>query len=137
MLNLFKNKKRVILDTNMFLLPGQSGIDIFTQIDKAMSDSYEFCIIEDSFNELKKIIEGKPKKKKDKFNAKLGLIMAKQKDLKVLSNLSKEASVDDSIIHYSNKDTFIASLDKELQKKVTEKGAKLLLLRQQKYFVVK
>lgn len=137
MFNLLQKKKKVILDTNILLLPGQSGIDVFTEVDKAINDSYELCVIENTFEELKKIIEGNPNKKADKFNAKLGLIMAKGKDLKVLPNLFNKASVDDSIIHYSDKDTFVVTLDKELQRKVEAKGAKLLLLHQQKYFVVK
>jgi uncharacterized protein len=130
-----ENKKIVILDTNILLLPGQVGVDIYTEIDKIMTFPYEFCVIEDSIKELQKIIDGNPKKSKDKFNAKLAFIMVKQKGLKVLNNSAN--TVDDTIVDLSNSNVFVATQDKQLQKRVEERGAKLLLLRQQKYFVVK
>ncbi|MGE0793373.1 MAG: PIN domain-containing protein [Candidatus Woesearchaeota archaeon] len=137
MLNLFKKKKKVILDTNILLLPGQIGIDIFTEIDKVMSESYEFYVLDGTLDELKNIMEGKTnaKQKADKFNAKLGFLLIKQKGLKTLKDFSK--SVDDDIVELSNSDVYVATQDKELQKRVEKRGAKLLLLRQQKYFVVK
>lgn len=137
MLNLLKKKKKVILDTNILLLPGQIGLDVFTEIDKTMSEPYEFYVIEKSLQELKDIMEGKTnlKKKADKLNAKLGFLMVKQKGLKTLPDSSN--LVDDTIVTLSNSDVYVVTQDKELQKRVEEKGAKLLLLRQQKYFVVK
>ena len=137
MLNLFKKKKKVILDTNILLLPGQIGLDIFTEIDKTMTGPYELYIINNSLKELRSIMDGetKLKKKSDKFNAKLGFIMVKQKGLKTLPDSSN--LVDNTIVDISNSDVYVVTQDKELQKRVEEKGAKLLLLRQQKYFVVK
>jgi len=137
MFNLLSKKKRVILDTNILLLPGQSGIDIFAEINNAVTEPYELCWLEGTLQELTKIMEGKTKlkHKSDKFNAKLGIIMGKQKGLKTISHSLK--NVDDAIVDLSSSNIYIVTLDKELQKRVEEKGAKLLLLRQQKYFVVK
>jgi uncharacterized protein len=137
MFDFLKKRKKVILDTNILLLPGQIGVDVFTEIDKAMHDSYEFCVLEGTLTELENIKEGKTRlnKKSDKFNAKLGIIMVKQKDLKILKQSLK--LVDDAIVELSNSDVYVATQDRALQKRVEEKGAKLLLLHQQKYFVVK
>lgn len=137
MFDFLKKRKKVILDTNILLLPGQIGVDVFTEIDKAMHDSYEFCVLKGTLIELENIKEGKTRlnKKSDKFNAKLGIIMVKQKDLKILKQSLK--LVDDAIVELSNSDVYVATQDRALQKRVEEKGAKLLLLHQQKYFVVK
>lgn len=137
MISLFKTKKKVILDTNMLLIPGQIGVDIFTKIDEIITEPYEFCVINNTLNELKDIMEGKTKAKhkSDKFNAKLGFLLVKQKRLKTLPDFSN--LVDDTIVELSNSNVYVATQDKALQKRVEEKGAKLLLLRQQKYFVVK
>jgi rRNA-processing protein FCF1 len=123
MLNIFKKKPRVIVDTNALLLPGQ-GTDIFSAIDEVM-DSYELFIIKGTVDELQKLmIVGKGS---EKFNAKLGYILINQKKARQLDN--KGATVDDSIVAYTNDNTYVLTLDKKLKERIKEKNGRLLHLK--------
>lgn len=136
-MGLFTTKARVILDTNFLLLPGSQGLDIYTEIDRLLLVPYTFFVMENSYKELQNIIEGKTKAKgKDKFNAKLGFILAKQKGLKTLACSSKEPLVDDNIVRIANEKTYVATLDKGLQKRLREKQAKIITVRQKNRLVL-
>jgi rRNA-processing protein FCF1 len=130
-MGLFMRKASVILDTNILLLIGSQGIDVFTEIDALMTVPYECCVVENTYRELEHIIAGKTKASgKDKFNAKLALIMAKQKGLKTLSCSQQEPLVDDTIVRLANEKTFVATLDKALQTRLKAKKAKIITVRQ-------
>lgn len=132
---MFSKTAKVILDTNVLLLPGE-GIDIFTEITKILDEKFEFCVIEGTFDELQKIMSGANNPNSaEKFNAKLGFIMAKQKRLKTISGSSKEL-VDDTIVRVSDKNTYVATLDKELLNRLKEKGIARIVARQRKYFQI-
>ncbi|MCA9478254.1 MAG: DUF188 domain-containing protein, partial [Nanoarchaeota archaeon] len=75
------------------------------------------------------------KKGSDKFNAKLGYILAKQKGLKTLS--SSLSHVDDAIVEIITADDYVATLDKALQKRVLEKGAKVIAVKNRNQVIVK
>lgn len=126
-------KKKVILDTNFLLIPGQFKVDIFTEIEKLMSEPFVLCIVDKALAELNKLtVTGK---EKDRFAAKLALALIRQKNLKTLRSFSKK-SVDDIIVKKADKNTFIATQDKALRKRLKEKKAKIIGLRQKKYLVI-
>jgi len=128
---------KVIIDTNMFLEIGKNGIDVFTEIDRLMEGRYNLCVVEGTIEELERIMtEKKGIKGSDKFNAKLGFIMLKQKNLKVLPVSSDCKIVDDGIVENTDKSTFVATLDRGLQRRVKEKEGKILTIRQHKYFII-
>ncbi|MGM5481491.1 MAG: PIN domain-containing protein [Nanobdellota archaeon] len=143
-------KTRILLDTNILLLPGQSGIDIFTEIDRIADFPYVFCTTEDVYEELLAISKGqtirrrlfahrktkKSAKGADKQSAKLGYILGKQKDLKTISRSSKQRSADETILSVADKDSMVATLDKELQDKLRANGVPVITLRQKKYFTI-
>lgn len=134
MLNILKKKTQVILDTNFLLVPGELGIDIFSEIDRLLSEPYEICVLKQSIEELQTIIN-KHGQRKEGFNAKLGYIMTKQKDLKILSG-SKKEYVDDTLVQIAQKQpekTIIATQDKELQGRIQRKSGRVIILRQKKY----
>ncbi len=136
-MSLFTKRARVIIDTNFLLLPSSQGIDIYSEINRVLTVPYELCVLENTYRELQHIIDGKTKAKgDDKFNAKLGFIMAKQKGLKILACSSKEPLVDDNIVRVANEKTFVATLDKELQKRLQKKGAKIITVRQKNHLIV-
>ncbi|MCF7798269.1 hypothetical protein K9M74_00025 [Candidatus Woesearchaeota archaeon] len=136
-MGLFTKKAKVIIDTNFLLLPGSEGIDIYTEIDRLVTESYELCVMENSYRELQHIMDGQTKAKgKDKFNAKLGFIMAKQKGLKSLACSSKEPLVDDNIVRIANEKTYVATLDKGLQKRLQKKQAKIITVRQKNHLTL-
>lgn len=134
MLNVLKKKTKVILDTNFLIIPGEIGVDIFSEVDKVVTEPYELCIIDKTMEELKTLIM-KYGKKKEGFNAKLGLIMAKQKGLKTLPS-SKEEYVDATILRIASKNpekTIIATQDKQLQGELRKISTRIISLRQKKY----
>ncbi|MFH0869654.1 MAG: nucleotide-binding protein [archaeon] len=129
-----KNKKKLILDTNFLLIPGQFMVDIFTELEKVMQEPYELCMVEKSLDELKKLtLTGK---EKDRFAAKLAVVLIGQKDLKRLPCSKGDNSVDDIIVSYAGKDTFVATEDRILRRRLKEKGSGVIGLRQGKYLVV-
>lgn len=137
--SLFSKKTRVIIDTNFLLLPGSQGIDIFTEVQQLIDGSLELCIVESTNWELQNIIDGLAKGKtkgSDKFNAKLGLILAKQKGLKVLKSSQITNFADQAILELSKEGMYVATLDKELQGLVKKKGGKVITVRQKKHLVV-
>lgn len=124
-------EKKLIIDTNFLLIPGQFRVDIFTEIGRIMQEQYVLYIIDKSLKELNNIvITGK---QKDRFAAKLALALAIQKNLKTLHSFGSKKSVDDIIVSKADKDTYVATQDKALRERLKEKGAKIIGLRQQKY----
>ena len=71
--------KKIILDTNFLLIPSQSKVDIFAEIDKICMFKYELCIVDKTIDELNNIIE--KQKGKHKAAAKLALQLIKSKHL--------------------------------------------------------
>ncbi|MGV8162742.1 MAG: PIN domain-containing protein [Candidatus Nanoarchaeia archaeon] len=134
---LFMTKTKVILDTNFFLIPGDFGVDIFTEIDRLLSESYELCVLDRSIEELEKIVL-KSAKRKNGFSAKLGLILLKQKNLKTLTSSSEEYA-DKAILAFAAKNpekTIVATQDKELREKLKNIPVRTIQLRQEKYLVL-
>lgn len=128
-------KKKIILDTNFLMIPGELGIDIFSQIDDLMQEPYKLCVMKGTNEELKKLI-AKSKNTKESLNAKLGYIMLKQKNLKTLTGSSD--NVDDSIVEYAkNHQVIVATQDKELAKRLKEENVKTIALRQKKYLTLR
>jgi uncharacterized protein len=127
-------KKKVILDTNFLLIPGQFKVDIFSEIERIMQEPFELCIVDKSIAELNQLAARG--KEIDKFAAKLALVLIIQKNLKTLHSFGSKESVDDIIVKKADKNTFIATQDKALKERVQQKGAKIIGLRQQKYLVL-
>ncbi|MBU1201903.1 MAG: hypothetical protein KJ583_00885 [Nanoarchaeota archaeon] len=129
-------KRKVILDTNFLLIPGQFKVNVFAEIERVMDVPYHLCIIDKTVDELKKVIVfGNTK---DRQAAKLGLALVndllKQKSLKRITSSSSE-SVDDAIVYNSSKKVYVATVDKELKRRVKEKGGSIITLKQKKYLV--
>lgn len=134
MLNLFKKKTKVILDTNFLFIPGDVGIDIFTQIQQIMSEPHELCVMDSTIHELETIIKTSSKQKQG-LNAKLGLILIKQKNLKTINGSSKNYA-DSSILDYASQNpekTIVATQDRDLKNKLKKIPIRIITLRQKKY----
>jgi rRNA-processing protein FCF1 len=103
-----------------------------------MNVPYELCTLDIVLAELQVIMKGESKpsggKKKvsgsDKFNAKLGYILAKQKGLKILKSSQNTYYVDDELVALAGVGIYIATLDKGLQKRLIEAGSQIITVRQ-------
>jgi uncharacterized protein len=133
MLGVFKKKTKIILDTNFLFIPGELGIDIFTEIDRLVDEPHELCVTDSTILELEKILSETARQKQG-LNAKLALILIKQKNLKTIRSSSTQYA-DDSIIEYTaqNPKTIVATQDRELKKKIKKIPARVITLRQKKY----
>lgn len=122
--------KRIILDTNFLLIPAQFRVDIFSEINRICSFSYELVVLDKTIDELNSIV-GK-QKGRNKAAARLALKLLKAKKVKVVKT-ENEGSVDEIIPKTITKDDVIATQDKALKKKILKKGSKVIILRQKKY----
>jgi len=123
--------KKVILDTNFLLIPGQFKVDIFTEIRRIVNTNYELYIIDGTIPELDDII-GKTKKGSDKRAAKLALDMIKQKKIK---KIRSDKIVDDALLDQAN--AIVATQDGELVKKLHKKGIKTIALRNKSHLIIR
>ncbi len=128
------NKKKVIIDTNFLMIPGTLMVDIFTELERVMDCPYELCYVDKSIKELEKLsVFGK---ERERLAAKLAVVLIRQKSLKSLPSSKEDKSVDDTIVRYADKDSYVATQDKALKERVAKKEAKAVVLRQKKYLVV-
>ena len=138
MINLFKKKTKVFLDTNFLLIPGECGVDIFSEIHRILNEPHEILILDKSMEELETLIE-RFGRKKEGFNAKLGYIMAKQKGLKIAHSSSGQYT-DDELLEQVRKDpegVIIATEDKGLKKKVISASGRIIELKQKSHLVLR
>jgi len=120
--------KKIILDSNFLTIPYQFNIDIFEEIDRIMEEEYELMTLDGVIEELKKI---KKSKGKDAVAASIGLELIKKKNVRIIK--TDEKSVDNAIIKIADKDTIVATNDRELRQKLKNKNVKSIYLRNKKY----
>lgn len=139
--------RKVILDTNMLLVPGQFKVDIFTELDRIMDEPYEIVVLEGTIEELQKI--GETASGADKQAAKLAHLLLEHqqkrdfaasttsqcKALKIIPG-SKTAYVDDAILEIAEDDCFVATNDGELKHRLLEKGVRVIYLKQQQHLAI-
>ena len=121
--------KKIIIDTNFLMIPIQFRVDIFSEIDRICNFNYKLYIFDKSIDELKNII--KKQAVKDRKAAKFALKLIKLKNIGIIK--SERENVDALILNNLSKDTIVATQDMLLKKKLLEKSASLIILRQKKY----
>ncbi|MFH1400240.1 MAG: PIN domain-containing protein [Nanoarchaeota archaeon] len=124
--------KRVILDTNMLMVPGSLGVDIFAELDRIMMHPFEVVVLQSSLDELAALAE--EGKVVDRKAAKLALQLVQRKPLKIAQG-SSALYVDDQIVEMAGKDVLVATVDSALKARVRRKGASVITLKQKKYLV--
>lgn len=123
--------KRIILDTNFILAIAQFRIDIFEEIKSLYAGGYEIFVPKGVIKELEKLINGGSLQER-RF-ARLGKELLEKKQIRELGE--NKLNVDDFLLELGNKYTIIATQDKPLRKRLKEKKAKILGIRQKKYLV--
>ena len=123
--------KKIILDTNFLTIPFQFNIDIFEEIDRVVEGDYELTTVDCVVEELKKL---KKARGKDAVAAKVALIMIKEKKIKIIK--THEKNVDKTIYKISDKNTIVATNDKNLMQKLKEKNVKIIYLRSKTHLVI-
>ena len=126
-------RKKIVLDTNFLLIPGQFGVDIFSEIKRIVDFGYQLVIVEKTIEELQKLLE--TGKKQDKQASKLAISLLETQNIKRDDSHSHK-NADDSIVDISDADTYVATQDRVLRERVKKKGAKIIGLRQKKYLII-
>ncbi|MBI3034263.1 nucleotide-binding protein [Candidatus Woesearchaeota archaeon] len=124
---------KVILDTNFLLIPGQFGVDIFSEIRRICDFSHEICILDRTVDELRGIIA--LQKGRDKAAASLALQLVKSENARILD--SKTAifkNVDKIILEIACREkVVVATQDKLLKSGLAKLKTRVIVLRQKKY----
>ena len=133
--NIRYKTKKVLIDTNFLLLPGQYKFDIFSEIEKVMNFEYKLYIVDRTLDELEKISSGGTKAKlKDRIAAKIAVELLERQKVDVLnSKHCKGRIVDDLIVELSDEDTIVCTNDKELKKELLSKGFAIIELMKKSY----
>lgn len=117
--------KRIVLDTNFLMIPGQLGVDIFEEFAQ-LDFPYKLCVCRKTIDELNAIIE--KDKNRDRTAAKIARELIKAKNIYIIES---GKPVDLALIELSkDDDVYVATQDRELKRRL--KGKKLVL-RQKKY----
>jgi len=130
-----KTAKKILLDTNFLLLPGQFKVDIFEGILQFIDFSAEFIVLDRIIDELKDIKSSKKSNLNGKMSASIALQLLEKKKVKVLKT-SGNQNVDDLILEFG-KICIIATQDKVLARRIRASGAQVISMRQKSHFVLK
>ena len=123
--------KKIILDTNFLTIPYQFGIDIFEEIDRVVKGNYELTTLDCVVKELKKL---KKSRGKEAAAAKVALFLIKEKNVRVIK--TGEKNVDIKIYRMADKNTIVATNDRDLRRRLKNKNVKILYLRSKKHIVM-
>lgn len=118
---------RILLDTNFLLLPVQRGVDIFCELERVIDVPYEVCVLAGVVEELERLcVKGSLE---DRKAARVGLELIKSKALKIISS-SGEAHIDDLLVEAADRQTIVATQDRELRRRLRARGIRVIGLRQ-------
>ena len=124
--------KKIILDTNFLLIPGANKVDIFSEIERICVFKYQIIVLDRTISELETLTQTPSKAG---INAKLGLDLIKKKKIKVIK--TKQGHTDDIIVEIADKDTIVATQDKDLKQRLKDRGIPVIILRSMRYLELK
>jgi uncharacterized protein len=121
--------KKVVLDTNFLLLPCTEHIDVFTEIDRLVRESYELVTLDGVTSELERIREGVGVKGQHKMAASVALKLIEKKNVRVIEG---NGFVDAQIMRFTAEEpgnTVVCTNDKALRKTLRNMGAAVICMR--------
>ena len=122
-----KEKLRIILDANFFFVPSQFRVDIFEELANLLSKRFEPILLSSTKTELEGLANSNPKIRNQAI---LGLKLA-EKCKFVFVEKNPTETFDDVIVRVaSDWNCPVATNDKELKKRLREKGVTTIFLRQ-------
>ncbi|MCW4016495.1 MAG: nucleotide-binding protein [Candidatus Bathyarchaeota archaeon] len=120
---------KIILDANFFFVPSQFNLDIFEELANLLNRRFEPVLLSSTQKELEGLAHSSPKVNKQallalRFAEKCSFVSAE----KVLTE-----SYDDVIVRVASEWSCpVATNDKELRKRLREKGVPVIFLRQKR-----
>jgi len=129
-----KNKLKIVLDTNILMLPAQLNINLSAELDNLLQLRYEVVVPEGVIEELKNLIStSSPKTRRI---AKFALELAKK--FKIIPIKPKPGeNIDKMLIRLAKSRKYvICTCDNELRRKIREVGAPVIFLRQKSHLTI-
>ena len=125
-MKLLPEVKGVIIDTNMFLVPYQFGVDILEEIRRILPQA-EVYTVPQVVQELEKLRRGK-------LHEKLAARIAEKllERVKILE-VDRNKPTDTVLLELAKKGYVIATNDRELRRKVRESGGYTIYLRERSH----
>ncbi len=116
--------KKILLDTNFFLVPFQLGVNIMSELDRVMQEPYQMMTIKPVKEELEKL--ARTGKGDDKSAARLAVHLARNIDVE-----EAPGKGDDAILDYtrSREDVIVATNDSDLRKRLRKAKVKTIFVR--------
>ncbi len=116
--------KKILIDTNFFLVPFQVGVNIMTEFERIINEPFELMTIQ----QVKEELEGIATRGKgdDKLSATLGLQLAENIKVEECAG-----SGDDAIVLFATtrKGTIVATNDSRLRKRLKEEKVRTIFVR--------
>lgn len=123
---------KVILDTNFLLIPCSEGVDVYAELEKVVSCAFDFVVMRGSWGELDRLhFFGSSKERRQ---AKLAKVILGKKSVKIQDH--HEAGVDDAIVLHARVGDIVATMDKELRRRLKLKGVDVAVLRQRSHVIL-
>ena len=113
----------IVLDTNFILTCAKQGIDCVSLTNKLIDEGIVWVVPQDVLNELGYLKDSSEIGYKDREAARLGFEILQAIDVQVIELKGKNPNVDIKIVNYllDNKRAVLATLDKDLKKRVKNK----------------
>lgn len=116
---------KVLLDSNFLMIPGQFGVDIFSELDRILDFKYEVVTLQPVVEELERIADGESR---DAEAAGLGLDLLEDRDVRVLEK--ETHNVDKAILDEARAgDTIVCTQDKPLRDSIRDMDLPVIVLR--------
>ena len=129
--------QKILLDTNFLLVPGQFGVDIFSELERICDFTFKLCVLDKTLDELKSVQQ---QGGKDKAAAILGLKLVDAKKLQVLDTKTATfKKVDQIILELAPKEGIlkegfiVATNDGPLKSRLKQLKVRVVTLRQKKF----
>ncbi len=129
--------KKILLDTNFLLVPFQFNVDIFSEIERLVTEKFKLCTLKKCIWELEHIMRT-AKKGKDRLNAKMALQLVKKYNIEIIDT-PLDRKTDDLIVEIAKenpREWIVCTNDKELRRMLKKLGITTIFLRQKKYLEI-
>jgi len=114
----------VLLDTNALLLPHQHGVDVFSEIDRLITETHETITLSTVAGELKALADSASE---DGVAANVGLRLLEGKKVKMVPS---SGPVDDAIVEYAaSKNAVVCTNDRDLKRRLKARGVRTIAMR--------
>lgn len=114
---------KIILDTNFLLVPAKFKVDVFEEMERVVDQKFKLVVPESIREELERLAGGKSE---DSKAARTGLKLLERENVEFAKTKNKG---DEAIIELADENTIVATMDKDLKKRLKNKGIGIIYLR--------